>query len=658
MAPLHSTMNALASIEKRVVNPVFLPTPLITGHLTTMNIPSLNTSVTAYPLHQKTQTRMIEDLVRWHTKTPATQPLQAEIMETLVPTPIPLTEQKTMRIAVASPSPGTEFTSTQLSDMPLPRALNFLTCTTRPGAPEKIPAPYFEWTFETSRAPLTYNSSICNEKCSRWNYKLSNACCRAYPESHSTHCGAQSGCVYERWVFQCEHVGTKVTPLTALTYEFWQSEAMTCLHRDIPALPFTEWVTRYPLSRRLQLTAARERVELLGLCPRDARTDVFLKSETTTRMTDPRNISPRSDEILTTLGPVISAIEHQMVRNTDLAEEIVRPGCPSLVKGLDLKKRAVVLKDQLSGYTHYIETDYSRFDRTISLPMLRDVQDFVFRQCSTDHDFRHALDLALHTKGKSKLGVRYNIEGTRCSGDAHTSIGNGIINTFVTFSIMRNLPPSLWTSIHEGDDGVIGVNHQALRQAALGVHFINFLGFSVKQDTYNQIDDVSFCGRHYYTTSEGFSEHADVLRSLDKFHTTVSNCKSMPLIRAKALSYYSTDSETPLIGPLCYALLQATSTVSFSAVKRAWSANLRWSVRDDAVDFNDERPLKPISWEARLSVYRRTNITPAEQMWYEANYLQMAKRKTILVCPRIPAGWLLRDDGHVYGRIRDWIKDD
>lgn len=250
----------------------------------------------------------------------------------------------------------------------------------------------------------------------------------------------------------------------------------------------------------------------------------------------------------------------------------------------------------------------------------------------------------------------YNVEGTRCSGDAHTSIGNGIINTFITYSMLNCLTPSEWTSVHEGDDGIIGVREDALEASLNGLAFIPFLGFSVKQDVYNQIDDVSFCGRHYYTVPGSFEEHADVLRSLDKFNTTVSNCKAIALIRAKALSYYSTDSATPLIGPLCYALLRVTRNVSFGSTFRASRANDRWNTKDQRVDFHGSKPLIPISIEARISVYRRTNITPVEQMWYEAQYLKMVSADAILVVPRILSEWKLRDDGHVYGRISDWVR--
>lgn len=659
-APLASTTNALASIETRVINPVFLPSPLITGHVSSMNVASLNVPP-HHPLNQLTQMKQISRLTHYLEEVRCGQRLKPDQVTTEVTgscrtEPILLQKSPFPQIIVAAPSPTASLTLEDASNLPLPRAANYLSFDTLPEDRMTTYAPYFQWTFHSSTTPKEFCGSTCNARCRQSNSFLSKSCCLSFPESHSSTCDASSDAQYELWEFRCEHVGTTVTPLTALAYEFWKSPAMDCLRQDIPELSFEEWVTRYPVARRPLLREARERVRLSGLSPRDARVDVFLKSETTTKMTDPRNISPRSDEMLTTLGPVISSIEHALTRpTTEGANQLLKPGCPSLVKGLDLTARAKLLDAQLKGYQHFIETDYSRFDRTVSLPILRDVQDYIFKMCNTCPDFHRALELAHHTTGKSALGVRYDIEGTRCSGDAHTSVGNGIINAFLTFSCLRHIPRTYWTSVHEGDDGVIGVT-QHLPAALIGLSFLTNLGFSVKQDVYNQIDDVSFCGRHHYTVHGEIREHADVLRTLAKYHTTVSNCKSMALIRAKALSYYSTDSTTPLIGPLAYALLQCTETVSFSSLKRAWNANDRWLTNGTQVDFTAKHPLKPISLEARLSVYRRTNITPAEQMWYEAAYLQMAERKTILVPPRIPVGWELREDGHVYGRIRDWIK--
>jgi hypothetical protein len=318
----------------------------------------------------------------------------------------------------------------------------------------------------------------------------------------------------------------------------------------------------------------------------------------------------------------------------------------------------VVLREQLAGYENYIETDYSRFDRTISRDILESVQNKLLLLPNQDPLYKRALELTLFTSGSSSYGVRYQVDGTRCSGDAHTSLGNGLINAFNTFVCMRHINPEDWTSVHEGDDGIIAVRNGKLDDALAGLKLLQALGFVVKQDVFNQLDDVSFCGRHFYHDASVLFEHADILRSLDKFHTTTSNINDLPMIRAKAMSYYETDAATPLIGPLCYALIKATDHVSFGATKNALHVmgRDRWLVRDMSIQVNAVRPLHDITMAARISCARRTNLAVGLQLSLEAAYLQIAARNEILVVPRIHREWFIREDGHVHGDPAEWVR--
>ena len=103
---------------------------------------------------------------------------------------------------------------------------------------------------------------------------------------------------------------------------------------------------------------AANTVKLVPLSKRDATVKNFLKIETSVKDIDPRNISPRSDRYLSFVGPFISALEHSYA---DL---------DFLVKGLSTEQRNTKLT-YLLNYDTYIETDYTRFDRHISQPILQ-----------------------------------------------------------------------------------------------------------------------------------------------------------------------------------------------------------------------------------------------------------------------------------------------
>jgi hypothetical protein len=269
----------------------------------------------------------------------------------------------------------------------------------------------------------------------------------------------------------------------------------------------------------------------------------FIKNETTIKATDPRNISPRKDEFLVTLGPYISAIEHAAV------------DCEYLVKGLDITKRDVRM-DYLNDFGKYIETDYSRYDAHISPEVMQYVEGTIFRTCfpKEDHpEFHAALKQCESTVGFTLLGWKYTATG-RCSGDAHTSLGNGLINRFNTWLVFRDLPYDSWRSTHEGDDGIMGCTHDVYPQAIANTMLFGILGFPIKLETPIMLQLSSFCGRTLFA-SPFLQSMCQVRRTLSKFHITCCQLPGRRAVLAKALSYWSTDSTTPIVGILCYVII-------------------------------------------------------------------------------------------------------
>lgn len=312
----------------------------------------------------------------------------------------------------------------------------------------------------------------------------------------------------------------------------------------------------------------------------------------------------------------------------------------------------------------FLETDYTRFDRSISLEALTNIQDCIFEHVFPEAShplFHQALKLARTTNGKSSLGVGYSVEGTRCSGDAHTSIGNGLINAFNTYVCLRHLPNASWSSVHEGDDGIIGLESRYHRNALEGLSLLGPLGYNIKLDQYNQLCDVSFCGRHFYEEDGRLRDHADVLRSLDKMHTSVSGHRADALLLAKMMSYYSTDRDTPLIGPLTYHLIRALQgQVKKHCTARALegATRERWATREYQLHVDDHRPPPNITWQARVSVARRTGITIDEQLWLESKYAACEWAQAPLRWPQITREWVTTLDGHIHGDPRMWVRGD
>lgn len=345
-------------------------------------------------------------------------------------------------------------------------------------------------------------------------------------------------------------------------------------------------------------------------------------------MTDPRNISPRSDEFLSILGPYISAIEHSLV------------DCDALVKGVDLKSRDVKMSTLLD-YDVYVETDYSRFDMTISEDWLRCVQNPLLQLWFPgDEFFDQALSLAMNTHGVSECGLMYDVIGTRCSGDAHTSIGNGLINWFNTAAVYDDVPRDEWEAFHEGDDGILGLTEEYAHLSSRPTLMTTF-GFKVKVLIAHDINAVTFCGRYLADTINGLRSYADPLRTLSKLHITISQGRLDVLLCAKAMSYHYTDCETPILGPVCAAILRLLSHCRDRAVKHVKDG--RYILND--ISFGDiaSAHTVPVNEELRAAFCMRTGIPVMEQKHMEDYYTRVFARRIPSSFGRISAGEALYD---------------
>lgn len=317
--------------------------------------------------------------------------------------------------------------------------------------------------------------------------------------------------------------------------------------------------------------------------------------------------------MLSILGPCISSIEHHLIN------------APFLVKGIDLPARDRKMT-KLLNYDTYVETDYSRFDMTISEDWLELIQNPVLKSFIPDDEhFSAALDLSIRTKGVSSCGLTYNIVGTRCSGDAHTSIGNGILNAFNTFLLFEDLMTENKVSedvvaFHEGDDGVIALT-APYSSLAPRVFLLNTMGFVVKAFITQDITAVSFCGRFLYDDEGKIASYCDPVRTLSKIHITMSQGDLKKLLLAKVMSYSHTDGSTPIIGPVCIALRRLLKQHDGVWVRRRAMLD-RYVFRTYSnVDFDKfQTEVKPA---CRYAFAMRTGVSPEVQIRLEEYYLKI-----------------------------------
>nr|UDY80882.1 MAG: RNA-dependent RNA polymerase [Lake Sinai virus 3] len=379
--------------------------------------------------------------------------------------------------------------------------------------------------------------------------------------------------------------------------------------RDTTPLTLDSWVSRYPLTRQRELRLAYEKLHgsMLVQTPH-TKVRNFIKVEPMAKCSDPRNISPRNDATLATLGPYFSAIEHRA------------SSLPFLIKGCDIPARAVKMSSLL-GWPDYYEIDYSRFDLSISAEVISQYEhawvSLVYPP-SVHPGFWQTLVSTLITSGVSEYGITYSLPGSRCSGDPHTSVGNGLLNAFLTWLITFDKDCAYFC---EGDDGIIGCSPPIGDE----VEIIPDLGFMLKMEHYNHIDECSFCGMYLLDARGTLKMYSDPLRTLSKIHVCCADGLPNNLIVAKALSVLNLNPSTPIITAFCRHILNVVRSRLLNPRNRnRLAAAVRrvapWMVY---MPFRYTPYYDEPCPATRAAFAARTGISPALQIEYEKYLLAL-----------------------------------
>ncbi len=446
-----------------------------------------------------------------------------------------------------------------------------------------------------------------------------------------------------RGLSKTRSISTKENPMAAETRLFMQTEGMAWANHPLRPKPFEEWVKRYGVARRAELTKAREEVEAAGLLAKDANVKNFIKIETSNKCGDPRNISPPSDKLLVIMGPYLSTLD-------DASHD-----CPFMIKGKNIKDRDKHMK-RLSEYEFFAEIDFSRYDQTLCDALLACMQDEQIRTSFPEDEhalFHEALRLARKFKGVSEYGTFYTQIGTRRSGDVTTSNKNGTMAKQSIWSVLRRLPRGSWYAFCEGDDIVIGFRYVDKKLAEYLLSYLWVLGLMPKINIFDSLSDTTFCGRFYADSVSGLVSYCDPLRSLSKFHTTISSGDPKALLLAKSLSYYFCDGHVPIIGSLCKSLIiLLRDQVSDRRIKRALAfnfKNLSWNYQlaGIKIDWKKVRTMglnTDVRNDLRGLFHYRTGVSPDVQKNYEKEFESWIKYGVPSSVGRIPVEWELGGD--------------
>jgi len=348
-----------------------------------------------------------------------------------------------------------------------------------------------------------------------------------------------------------------------------------------------QWILsnpNYNEARKKQLLIEAQRLNYSGLrlTPRHYNCKSFIKREFYEEDKYPRLINSRSDIFKILVGPYISLIEKQMYQ------------MPFFVKHNTPKQLANKLQ-HFHKYRYLLQTDYSSFESCFQLPYTEIVEIEMFKRLLINNPLVLKVILNCYYHGPKPRVVKLKNKeyeayttGSRLSGEMWTSLGNGFSNLINIKTLCRKYNIKMKGFV-EGDDGLFSLSKNLIKQRDF-----EELGFNIKMKYETNIQNTSFCSLTYDKESNELLANPEQISRLGwTCRSTYLNAritKVLGLLKAKAMSSYSQNPCTPILGPLCYRIIHDLPHIRENKI----------DIYEKFVNENTEFSYKPIPISARL----------------------------------------------------------
>jgi len=299
------------------------------------------------------------------------------------------------------------------------------------------------------------------------------------------------------------------------------------INGDLKATLFEIWNNRFPKNRRMQQQKAYAEYQsadvglwLESWCVRSS----FVKIEP--QLGDlpeskPRLIQGVSHHANVILGPWIHSFQGHLKDLWSMGNVITYgSGRPSDVLGSWM--------DQ-NNHLNLYENDFSAFDSCVHTEALK-LEQMIYELHGLDGDALKVVQAQLATVGYTAFGLRYAVNGVRCSGDPNTTSGNTMLTGLMmayAFSVQVGyfLDPNQVRVMCCGDDAVIACsrNIDLVKVSDLLLK----LGFKSKLSQKTPYT-LNFCSSFFCPTSNGCVLTPLLAKSIAKVGWAVEKQKSGP----------------------------------------------------------------------------------------------------------------------------------
>jgi len=366
----------------------------------------------------------------------------------------------------------------------------------------------------------------------------------------------------------------------------------------------------------------------------DGDNEGFVKREWYMLFKFARLINSRTDKFKAYSGRFFRLIESEVYQMKEF------------IKHVPVTDRPKYIKDMFEGFNVFYGSDYTSYESSFDTEFMLMCECEMYRHYLKNYPVQAEYIISKLTGlNKCKFrGFEVRVRGVRMSGDMCTSLGNGFSNLMI-FEYMCMRSGVEHRVVVEGDDAL------AATSGPIDETIPGRLGFTLKIDKYDRLEDASFCGM--LLSSEG-TRFSDPRKNLIKFGWSHSALAfgglkvRLGLLRAKSLSLMYENPRCPILTALANRGLQLTQGYKARWDLDAYKSGMREQILSSRSATCAE-VAQGISATIRADFARLFDITPDVQIAIEEELSRLQ-----LGCnysPLIESLYAAYDDVYTYARL-------
>ncbi len=313
----------------------------------------------------------------------------------------------------------------------------------------------------------------------------------------------------------------KVGPLAFKTQEF--SEFLLGVNENMPRLPVMtcqEVVDTYRGPKRAVYQEALVSLSRQELTEIDAVLSMFIKFEKQDVGKAPRGINPRSTRYNLRLGKYLKHAEHHFFKAIN--KVYGKRTRATVIKGFNADVIAQILWEKWKLFRRpvAIGLDATKFDMHVSVQALKYEHMFYKNLFPRSEELKKLLKWQLRNRGVAHAPdgrVEFCVDGTRCSGDLNTSLGNCLLMCAMIWCYAKERGIDIELA-NNGDDCVVIMeadDEEAFRRDIPTWFKTRGFGMTV-EPTVTEFEGIEFCQTHPVQLATGWRMVRNLRACLEK----------------------------------------------------------------------------------------------------------------------------------------------